>query len=158
MYKRQIIECINCHKKFVVNSDLIPTEGRNIQCGSCNHLWFFKPDIIQKKIPEKLVNVDSDIELYKDDKFTNNRTENKKEKKIDNKKYQLTKYNKKSNFTFTKFLSYLVVSIISFIALIVIIDTFEKPLYSNFPVLELIMFNLFETLTDVQLFVKDLLK
>ena len=151
-----IIECINCHKKFVVNSDLIPTEGRNIQCGSCNHLWFFKPDIIQKKIPEKLVNVDTDIELYKDDKFTNNRTENKKEKKIDNKKYQLTKYNKKSNFTFTKFLSYLVVSIISFIALIVIIDTFEKPLYSNFPVLELIMFNLFETLTDVKLFVKDL--
>ncbi len=151
-----IIECINCHKKFVVNSDLIPNEGRNIECGSCNHLWFFKPDIIQKKIPEKLVNVDSDIELYKDDKFTNNRTENKKEKKIDNKKYQLTKYNKKSNFTFTKFLSYLVVSIISFIALIVIIDTFEKPLYSNFPVLELIMFNLFETLTDVKLFVKDL--
>ena len=152
-----IIECINCHKKFVVNSDLIPTEGRNIQCGSCNHLWFFKPDIIQKKISEKLVNVDSDIELYKDDKFTNNITENKKEKKIDNKKYQLTKYNKKSNFTFNKFLSYLVVSIISFIALIIIIDTFEKPLYSNFPVLELIMFNLFETLTDVQLFVKDLL-
>ena len=151
-----IIECINCHKKFVVNSDLIPTEGRNIQCGSCNHLWFFKPDMIQKKIPEKLVNVDSDIELYKDDKFTNNRTENKKEKKIDNKKYQLTKYNKKSNFTLTKFLSYLVVSIISFIALVVIIDTFEKPLYSNFPVLELIMFNLFETLTDVKLFVKDL--
>ena len=151
-----IIECINCHKKFVVNSDLIPTEGRNIQCGSCNHLWFFKPDIIQKKIPEKLVNVDTDIELYKDDKFTNNRTENKKEKKIDNKKYQLTKYNRKNNFTFTKFLSYLVVSIISFIALIVIIDTFEKPLYSNFPVLELIMFNLFETLTDVKLFVKDL--
>ena len=151
-----IIECINCHKKFVVNSDLIPTEGRNIQCGSCNHLWFFKPDMIQKKIPEKLVNVDSDIELYKDDKFTNNRTENKKEKKIDNKKYQLTKYNKKSNFTFTKFLSYLVVSIISFIALIVIIDTFEKPLYSNFPFLELIMFNLFETLIDVKLFVKDL--
>ena len=152
-----IIECINCHKKFVVNSDLIPTEGRNIQCGSCNHLWFFKPDRIQKKISEKKVNFDNDNELYKNDKFTNNRTENKKEKKIDNKKYQLTKYNKKSNFTFTKFLSYLVVSIISFIALIVIIDTFEKPLYSNFPVLELIMFNLFETLTDVQLFIKDLL-
>ena len=151
-----IIECINCHKKFVVNSDLIPTEGRNIQCGSCNHLWFFKPDRIQKKISEKQVNFDNDNELYKDDKFTNNRTENKKEKKIDNKKYQLTKYNKKSNFTFTKFLSYLVVSIISFIALIVIIDTFEKPLYSNFPVLELIMFNLFETLTDVKLFAKDL--
>ncbi len=154
-----IIECINCHKKFVVNSDLIPNEGRNIECGSCNHLWFFKPDIIQKKIPEKLENIDQNIEFHKDDKFINNVTKNKKEKKIDynkTKKYELTKYKRKSNFTFTKFLSYLVVSIISFIALIVIIDTFEKPLYSNFPVLELIMFNLFETLIDVKLFVKDL--
>ena len=154
-----IIECINCHKKFVVNSDLIPTEGRNIQCGSCNHLWFFKPDMIQKKIPEKLENIDQNIEFHKDDKFINNVKENKKEKKIDynkTKKYQLTKYKRQSNFTFTKFLSYLIVSIISFMAVIIIIDTFKKPLYSNFPVLEMIMFNLFETLTDVKLFVKDL--
>tara|TARA_Y100001958_G_C20817022_1_gene273602 strand:+ start:77 stop:547 length:471 start_codon:yes stop_codon:yes gene_type:complete len=154
-----IIVCINCNRKFVVNSELIPTEGRNIQCGSCNHIWFFKPDRIQKKIPEKLTNIDQDIELFKDDKFINNKIENKKEKKIDYnkiKKYQLTKYNKKSNFTFTKFLSYLIVSIISFIAFIVIIDTFKKPLYSNFPALELVMFSLFETLVDIKLFIKDL--
>ena len=50
----------------------------------------------------------------------------------------------------------LLLPLISFIAVIVIIDTFEKPLYSNFPILELIMFNLFETLTDIKLFVKDL--
>ena len=37
-----IIECINCAKKFDVNSELIPTDGRTIQCGSCNHVWFFK--------------------------------------------------------------------------------------------------------------------
>ena len=154
-----IIVCINCNRKFVVNSELIPTEGRNIQCGSCNHIWFFKPDRIQEKIPEKLTNIDQDIELFKDDKFINNKIENKKEKKIDYnkiKKYQLTKYNKKSNFTFTKFLSYLIVSIISFIAFIVIIDTFKKPLYSNFPALELVMFSLFETLVDIKLFIKDL--
>ena len=154
-----IIVYINCNRKFVVNSELIPTEGRNIQCGSCNHIWFFKPDRIQKKIPEKLTNIDQDIELFKDDKFINNKIENKKEKKIDYnkiKKYQLTKYNKKSNFTFTKFLSYLIVSIISFIAFIVIIDTFKKPLYSNFPALELVMFSLFETLVDIKLFIKDL--
>ena len=91
---------------------------------------------------------------------------NIKKKKIDKNKnhnnnitrnYELTKYKKKTKFSFTKLLSYLVVFIISFIALIIIIDTFKKPLYSNFPVLELIMFNLFETLTDVQLFIKDLL-
>ena len=37
-----IIECIKCSKKFEVNSDLIPSEGRTIQCGSCGHVWFFK--------------------------------------------------------------------------------------------------------------------
>ena len=39
-----IIDCINCAKKFEVNADLIPIDGRTIQCGSCNHLWFFKKD------------------------------------------------------------------------------------------------------------------
>ena len=39
-----IIACINCDKKFNVNSDLIPNEGRTIQCGSCNHVWFLKDD------------------------------------------------------------------------------------------------------------------
>ena len=37
-----IIICINCDKKFEVNSELIPSEGRTIQCGSCNHIWFYK--------------------------------------------------------------------------------------------------------------------
>ena len=39
-----IIECINCYKKFEVNSNLIPINGRYIQCGSCDHKWFFKKD------------------------------------------------------------------------------------------------------------------
>ena len=39
-----IIECINCSKKFDVNSDLIPASGRTIQCGSCNHIWFYKKE------------------------------------------------------------------------------------------------------------------
>ena len=37
-----IIECVNCSKKFDVNSDLIPSNGRTIQCGSCGHVWFYK--------------------------------------------------------------------------------------------------------------------
>ena len=40
-----IITCVNCNKKFNVNSDLIPEDGRTIQCGSCNHVWFFKKDL-----------------------------------------------------------------------------------------------------------------
>jgi len=37
-----IIECINCKKEFNIDSDLIPEEGRLLECGSCNHRWFFK--------------------------------------------------------------------------------------------------------------------
>ena len=40
-----IIECICGKKKFEVNSDLIPSNGRNIQCGSCDKIWFFNPNV-----------------------------------------------------------------------------------------------------------------
>ena len=47
-----IIQCINCNKNFDVNSELIPSSGRTIQCGSCNHVWFFDPKklIVKKKV------------------------------------------------------------------------------------------------------------
>ena len=44
-----IIDCISCSKKFEVNSSLIPENGRTIQCGSCNHVWFYKPQIDTQK-------------------------------------------------------------------------------------------------------------
>ena len=39
-----IIECPNCNKKFNVNPELITDNGREIQCGSCNHLWFYQKE------------------------------------------------------------------------------------------------------------------
>ena len=39
-----IIKCINCNKKFNVNDVLIPVNGRQIACGSCNHSWYFQVD------------------------------------------------------------------------------------------------------------------
>ncbi len=44
-----IIECTNCNKKFRVDDDLIPENGREIICGSCNHAWHFKPDKTSEK-------------------------------------------------------------------------------------------------------------
>ena len=44
-----IIECINCKKVFEINSELIPENGRTIQCGSCNHVWFYNPRVIDIK-------------------------------------------------------------------------------------------------------------
>ena len=72
------------------------------------------------------------------------------------KKNQNSKIQSSSNFTLGKFLSYILVGIISFIALIIILDTFKTPLYDIFPELELILFNLYETLKDINLFIKDL--
>ena len=37
-----IITCPNCNKKFMIDNSMIPDEGRDLQCGSCNHLWFYK--------------------------------------------------------------------------------------------------------------------
>ena len=154
-----IINCPCGEKKFQIDDKLIPINGRLLQCGSCDKSWFFKPQENKEIIKTEIIDIPQNI--------NNQITENNiKKKKIDKNKYQnnditrnyeLTKYKKKTKFSFTKLLSYLVVFIISFIALIIIIDTFKKPLYSNFPVLEMIIFNLFETLVDIKLFIKDLL-
>ena len=77
--------------------------------------------------------------------------------KTEKKKFEVTKYQAKSSFNITKFLSYILVSIITFVALIILIDTFKSVLYVVFPGLELIIFSLFETLKDIQLFIKDLI-
>ena len=40
-----IITCPNCNKQFKIDNSLIPDEGRDLQCGSCNKKWFFVPEI-----------------------------------------------------------------------------------------------------------------
>ena len=44
-----IISCEACNKKFEIDSNLIPSEGRTLQCGSCEHQWFFKKKVEKKK-------------------------------------------------------------------------------------------------------------
>ena len=151
-----IIECICGKKKFEVNSDLIPSTGRTIQCGSCEKVWFFNPNKANLKINEEIhpnisIPINNKIKDIKPKKKTDQL--NKTEKK----KFQVTKYQAKSSFNLTKFLSYILVSIITFVALIILIDTFKSVLYVIFPGLELMIFSLFETLKDIQLFIKDLI-
>ena len=37
-----IIGCPNCNKQFKINPSLITDNGRNLKCGSCDHVWFYK--------------------------------------------------------------------------------------------------------------------
>ena len=151
-----IIICPSCEKKFQIEDKLIPTEGRLLQCGSCNKEWFF--------IKEKIEPTKSKTqELIKKPQITENLDINERTTK-DTINYGTTaaeknqKSSKKSSFSFAKFLSYILVTIISFIALIILIDTFKSPLYIIFPNLEFILFNFYETLKDIELFFRDLIK
>ncbi|MBD1174761.1 zinc-ribbon domain-containing protein [Pelagibacterales bacterium SAG-MED01] len=153
-----IIECINCSKKFEVNSDLIPEEGRTIQCGACNHVWFYdlKSQLNINPSDEK-IEIKNESLIQKETKYKNeNNTTKQKIDKLDIKEKALIKYQEKNQFKLSKFLSYILVLIITFIGLIIILDTFKNPLSIFFPNLELLLFNLFETLNDMFLFIKDL--
>lgn len=161
-----IIDCINCSKKFEINSSLIPENGRTIQCGSCNHVWFYKTHIDTQKtettsdVNENQNDTEVDISLTNNQLYQNH--DNQEEKKIFNTNEKLIsdtiedKNKTKKTFGISKFLSYLLVSIISFIALIIVLDTFKSPLSSTIPGLEKFLYNLFETLKDLYLFIKNL--
>ena len=154
-----IIECINCSKKFKVNADLIPSEGRNIQCGSCNHIWFFKKeDQIQIK-STPIDSKDKEVEYKEESTEIPINTKVLEEEKILSKNRIKNKIKKarKPSLSLSKLLSYILVLIISFVAVLLIIDTFKTPLYQIFPELELIMYNFYETLKDISLFIKDLI-
>ena len=156
-----IIQCINCNKKFEVNSELIPSEGRNIQCGSCNHLWFFKKE---DQYIESIEKENQDNEFNINQKKDSNQTQDNEQisykttKKIKKEKrdFELVKYKEKS-FSFGKLLSYLIVLIITFLAFLIIVDTFKIILFDLFPNFELMITNLYEVFKDIELFIKDLL-
>ena len=146
-----IINCPCGEKKFNVDENLIPDKGRLLKCGSCDQTWFFNKNVsvqtkplIDKPANQKKI-------FYKDQN-----TDKSVFKAPIKPGSELVKYNPKYNFTFGKFLSYIIVSLITFIAFIIILDTFKSPLSNLFPNLELILYNLFETLRDLILFAKDL--
>jgi predicted Zn finger-like uncharacterized protein len=158
--KNMIIECINCNKKFNVNSELIPSNGRHIQCGSCNHTWHYKIEevtskpLILDKIEIPLISKVSDKKEITDNKNLSN----DKPSKIPKQEINNTKNtnNRIENKSISNFFSYLLVFVISFVALVILIDTLKSPLINIFPQLKIVLFNLFETLKDVKLFIIDL--
>ena len=161
-----IITCPSCNKKFKIEDALIPSKGRNLQCGYCNHNWFYK---IENKTAEPLKleeNIDKKVIEPTENNVSNyNNTESLKAKLNQELDKDIKKDNiiqnsdlpkKSKNITFSKFLSYIIVSIISFAVFVILIDTLKKPLIDIFPGLEILLFNLFETLQDIKLFIIDL--
>ena len=160
-----IITCPNCNKQFKIDNSLIPNDGRNLQCGSCENVWFYKVEdisdapltlnenISEKKAKPNIYNKDKNL------KFSKNLQQEKIIKHEIKKEIskETPKTNKKSTNEGSKFFSYLIVFILSCVSLIILLDTLKNPLINMFPGLEIILFNLFETLQDIKLFIIDLI-
>ena len=158
-----IITCPNCNKQFKIDNSLIPVDGRDLQCGSCEHVWFYKPEL-ESEVPLTLNDnasvdkVEPDIEIKDKNKDFSEKLNQEKIIKPERKETsnETDKTVKKSVNKGSKFFSYLIVFIISFVALIILLDTLKSLIINVFPGLEIILFNLFETLQDIKLFIIDL--
>ena len=181
-----IISCDQCHKKFEIDSNLIPKDGRLLECGSCKHKWFYKKNI-EDKIEEVLIepqlknieeeNIQEENIEKKNIEEENIQEENIQEENIEKKNIEeenidsietnISQINEldispeKKEIVKNKKISILnviIVFIISFVALIILIETFKDPISIFIPNIKFILYNLYETLNDIVLFFKDLTK
>ena len=161
-----IIECPCKKKKFNIDINLIPVEGRNLQCGSCDRIWFYKkenPKTEPPHINENLIIEENDNVNQVNEDSSKKHEESSLVKDIEDKETEISEIKEiktkpdvaKSNSSI-KFFSYLIVFLISLGALFILLDTLKTPLINVFPGLELVLFNLYETLKDIKLFIIDL--
>ena len=168
-----IITCNNCNKKFDIDSTLIPDKGRLLQCASCDHKWFFKKEVLEEKISR--INEDTSVDninIFDQNNLSINdeesvsdapkdevevdlgkETKEKIEINIDESPQINTKPKKQKNF---KILNIFIVAIISSVAFIIIVDTFKYPIGKIVPNIEFILYNLYESIKDISLFIRDL--
>ena len=157
-----IISCENCNKRFEVSDNLIPEQGRLLQCSSCDHKWFFKKTekLIKKKEPKKIIKEDDNkilSETFVDktiekEEITSTTLNEETLSEIDDEEPQIKK-DKKTNY-----LKIFIVIIITFVAIIIIIDTFKHQISFIYPDIEILLSNLYESLRDINLFLRDLIK
>ena len=157
-----IISCENCNKRFEVSDNLIPKEGRLLQCSSCDHKWFFKKTekLIEKKEPKKIIKEDDNKILketfvektIEEEEITSITVKEENLSEIDDEEPQVKK-DKKTNY-----LKIFIVIIITFVAIIIIIDTFKHQIRFIYPDIEILLSNLYESLRDINLFLRDLIK
>ena len=149
-----IIACPVCKKNFEIDQKLIPSDGRMLQCGSCNHQWFFKF--------KEEINISKEETNYEETiKEEFNIEEAIREKKVDtdieeiNLTEEKTEVQNKNN---VNYFNIILVGIISFIAFILVLETFKVYLSSIFPNIEILLNNLYQSLEDMKLFTLDLIK
>ena len=176
-----IVTCNNCAKKFDLDLSLIPEKGRLLQCNNCNHKWFFKKEIIDEPVstvtkiktvtsindfdtsnqePKKIKNSRNmsllDEQINKDslpEKVSGNKTSENENTYLNT----YSKNNTSKNIKNSNVLGLIIVFIISFVAVIILLDTFQGPIGKIVPNIEFLLYSLYETINDIKLFLKDLI-
>ena len=155
-----IITCPCGDKKFNVDASLIPQEGRTLQCGFCERKWFFKTEnakeelkVLEENISEAVIDDNKNLsenikEDITDEEDHDRESVNSSKEEIDK------KVSKKNDANYFKIL---IVIIISFIALILIMETFKFQLSIIIPNIEIVLDNLYQSINDIKLFVLDLI-
>ena len=141
-----IIACPKCKKKFDIEDNLIPEKGRLLQCSSCDNKWFFKKTIEIKKKIERISTKTKTKKIPKETEDIIIEAE-KNNTKVEN----LKKIN-------LPVLNLLLITLISFAALIIFLDTFKIQINNFVPGFEFLLENFYETLKDFYLFTIDLIK
>ena len=147
-----IIDCPVCNKKFDIDQDLIPADGRLLQCGSCNHKWFFKLNINEKKPKEEIK-----IKPKKDFNINVESTDKNLKKEINVETEEIIPKKKKEKKSIN-YLNIILVIIISTAAFIIVLDTFKNQLTSVFPNIKFLLNNLYQSIEDIKLFILDFIK
>ena len=153
-----IIVCPSCSKKFNVRDDQIPDKGRLLQCSNCKHEWFYTKDLDP---------IDDNIDQLSNDEFTQKSFGILDEKDAQHDEVinddetieiEKTKTNKKPQGKQVNFFKFLLVFIISFIAFILIVDTFIDQISKYVPFAEKYLDNLYQSIIDISLFFQNLIK
>ena len=168
-----IISCPNCIKKFNIDEKLIPINGRLLQCSSCKHKWHYDlpkdQNIASELSKEEITEDTTEVDLIKINPAKSNDEINskiKKKQKIKKTRKKKTKENKdevsdniaEPKNTSRSFFNILLIIIITFIALILVLDTFKNNLSDYFPFLIPALDNFYEIIFDISSFIKDLIK
>ena len=164
-----IISCPECNKRFNIDQNLIPEDGRLLQCSNCMHKWHFiiekKEKIIEQPIKseeiitesknqEKKINPSQEFIPIKNETVEK---ELKKEQKATNKIKKKEQKRKKKDKPI-KLLNMIIVIIISVAALIIIIDTFRIELSKYMPFLNPMLESFYAIIADINSFIKDLIR
>ena len=165
-----IISCPNCNKKFKIDQNLIPISGRLLQCSNCKHKWHFKIEIKNETDdgsfePEKVIyenkNEDIKINSIENDSLIG---QNLKKKELKKKKIVKKTKKIKQNINQNKkekpvgLLNMIIIIIISFVAIVIVLDTFRIEITKYIPFLNPILISFFEIIDDINSFIKDLIR